>query len=334
MIDDMFHSAALKLTLWYLAIIMFLSIAFSGIIYNFSANQFAQRDDRQELFLNQRLVPINFKDWDQLRQQGIDTSLKHLRGNLVLFNLMVLVAGGCFSYYLARRTLQPIEDTLDAQKRFTGDASHELRTPLTAMQTENEVALRNPSLTKDQAVSLIRSNLEEVGKLKALSDGLLKLASIDQPTDHQAVSIKDVTSSAVSSWEKAAADKKIELRAELRDAKVRGDYSSLADLISILLDNAIKYSPRGSIINISSSVRDKTAQVSIKDQGPGIKASELPRIFDRFYRSDESRSKNTADGYGLGLAIAKKIAENHNGSLEVKSTLDKGSVFTVRLPSV
>ncbi len=181
---------------------------------------------------------------------------------------------------------------------------------------------------------LIRSNLEEVGKLKSLAEGLLRLANGNGDlTDAQLINLDDPLSIAVERQARAAAKKSISISKKFTKQQVRGDIDGLTDLFSILIDNAIKYSPRGSKINISSKQKDKDIYVKFSDQGMGIAAAELPHIFERFYRTDASRTKSGAGGYGLGLAIAKQIAKAHKGYITVESSPDKGSTFTVILPS-
>ena len=192
MIDNMFHSAALKLTLWYLAIIMVLSLTFSGVLYHFASDELIRSSQRQLRYLNQYSFPTEFPDYNSMRIQDLDSGINRIKGDLILFNLMVLIGGGALSYYLARRTLMPIEENMEAQKRFTGDASHELRTPLAVIQTENEVALRNPNLSKKQATELLQSNLEEVAKLKALVGQGVDVSAQDVPTA-RAVPFADLT---------------------------------------------------------------------------------------------------------------------------------------------
>lgn len=330
----MFHSAAVKLTVWYLAIIMVLSISLSVALYNVSSHDLTTELRRQNTYFG-FLEPQEQLELNGLRQVQINNSQEHLRNRLVLLNLVVLVLGGGMSYALARRTLRPIEETLDMQSRFTGDASHELRTPLTAMQTEIEVALRQPSLTKAQAVEQLESNLEEVGKLRALSDGLLTLASAQNDIDYSStVSLKKVVKSAQSQVASAAGSKKIKLISDTSEVLVHANEHQLTNLIVILLDNAIKYSPEGGSITISVKRRDKRVQLVVSDQGIGIKQSDLEHIFERFYRADHSRSKINTAGYGLGLAIAKQIVERHKGFIEVKSQPDRGSTFVVSLPAI
>jgi two-component system sensor histidine kinase CiaH len=330
----MFHSAALKLTTWYLAIIMALSIGCSIALYNVSSTDLENNvRHRLPLSVNELLSPDDVRSLANLRNRQLDTDLSHLKSNLISFNILVLLIGGAASYMLARRTLEPIEQSLDAQKRFTSDASHELRTPLTAMQAEIEVALRDPKLTKHQAVELLQSNLEEVEKLRSLSDGLLNLAQHQKPAQISVVKLKPAIDEALKRVEKSAHTKNIVINDHTKDLTLKSDSYSLSELLVILIDNAIKYSPDGSKIQLTSISAGKMGKISVTDQGIGIKATDLPHIFDRFYRSDTSRSKTQAEGYGLGLAIAKKIADSLNGSIEVKSAPNKGSTFTISLPS-
>jgi signal transduction histidine kinase len=230
--------------------------------------------------------------------------------------------------------MEPIEDALKAQTRFTADASHELRTPLTAMQTEIEVALRNKAITKAEAVQIIKSNLEEVVRLKSLSEGLLLLAQTSgKLPEGSTTSLGPISKDAVLRLEKTAKAKKIGIKNSVKNLKVRGEQKSLTELLVILIDNAIKYSPSGAKVHIDSRREGKSVLVSVRDTGIGIKNTDLPRIFDRFYRADSSRSSAQAGGYGLGLAIAKKIAQAHSGSIEVRSAPGKGSTFTIVLPT-
>ncbi|HEU5004766.1 MAG TPA: HAMP domain-containing sensor histidine kinase [Candidatus Saccharimonadales bacterium] len=329
----MFHSAALKITAWYLGIIMVVSIVFSVALYHVAGNDLDRNVNRQVSYYNGFLSPFDLNNYSQIREQQLDQDRAHLRANLVALNLLVLIVGGAASYALARRTLEPIETALEGQKRFAADASHELRTPLTAMQSEIEVALRDPKLSKTEAVALLGSNLEEVAKLKTLSEGLLKLANHNgRIKTNQAVHLDESAREAIARMEKNAQQKNIDLETKFKPSVAIGDPASLTELAAILIDNAIKYSPAGSKILVATGQSKKAAFLRVEDHGQGIKASDLPRIFDRFYRADTSRNKDQAEGYGLGLALAKKIADLHHGHIEVSSTVDKGSVFSVYLP--
>lgn len=331
----MFHSAAAKLTSGYLAIIMALSIGCSVALYHVSSNELAQSAQRPVDLYNVVFGPSNSTDINNLRLRQLEKDRNSLKVNLLLFNIAVLAIGGGVSYILARRTLAPIEEALEMQKRFTGDASHELRTPLTAMRAEIEVALRSPELTKNEALKILKSNLEEVSKLKSLSEGLLTLATTGgNDNAKEKVPVRQLVETAINQVRKPAAAKKIKLSSRVNDVQIVGNPQQLTNLVAILLDNAIKYSPPSSEVSIEAKSKDNRAQISVTDHGQGIAAADLPHIFDRFYRADTSRSKKNVQGYGLGLAIAKKITDLHHASIEVKSSPAKGSTFTLNLPRV
>jgi len=328
----MIDSAILKLTGWYLAIIMMMSIGFSLFLYRLYDTELTQGIRRQDIFFNE-IIPQGLPGFNEFRRTQFLEGEKRLKSNLALFNLIVFVAGGAASYVFARRTLKPIGEAFEAQSRFTADASHELRTPLTAMQTEIEVALRDGDLTKADAEALLQSNLEEVGKLKALSDGLLKLARDEGSRDSwKKLHLKALIAEALKSTLPLASKKSIEVINQVDDFQIQGDKTSLVELLVILLDNAIKYSEPSTKIKLTTRKQSQFVSLAVIDHGQGINPYDLPHIFDRFYRADLSRSKEKTNGYGLGLSIAKKIVDVHGGKIEAKSIVGKGSTFIVKLP--
>lgn len=330
-----FKSAYLKLTSFYVLIIMGISIGFSLSIYQISAQEIGQglgRQSRALQDLQQDGIPF-MKDLEDIRNQQIDQSNNNLKTNLYYYNLFILLFATIGSYFFARWTLRPIEEAYESQQRFTADASHELRTPLTAMKTEIEVALRDQKFNSSDSRVLLKSNLEEIAKLQQLSEALLKLAKADseEKSKFAMIALDEVVTEAYEKVASLAEKKKIDIEAKLIKTEVRGDKPSLIELFVILTENAIKYSPSESKILIKMMKDDGHTLVSIKDHGLGIKASDLPHIFERFYRADHSRNKEKVDGYGLGLSIAKQIVDLHNGKISVKSTAGKGSEFIVRL---
>jgi signal transduction histidine kinase len=223
---------------------------------------------------------------------------------------------------------------LDEQNRFITDASHELRTPLTSLRTSIEVNLRNKNLTMTQAKKLIESNLEDVEYLRVLSDGLLRLAYYQEPNGNmlfEKVSLKEIVENAVDKVKALALDNKIGINSKIENLEINGDKKSLTELLVVLLDNAIKYGKQNSSVKINTLKEDGKVIISVSDNGIGIDEKDLPHIFDRFYRAEKSRSKENVSGYGLGLSIAKKIVELHNGLISVKSEKGKGTTFTVTL---
>ncbi len=332
----MFHSATLRLTLWYLAIVMFISLLFSMAVYRSSTAELGNSLHRQAIVLRQMprfAVPVDF-DLEQFQQQQYDLATSKIQTSLLMLNLIILVLAGGASYLLARRTLLPIENALEAQSRFTADASHELRTPLTAMKTEIEVALRGKDLDQKEVKELLGSNLEEIAKLETLSTSLLRLAQHDnaQGKDDELCSVADLVTTSVGRMQKMADHKQIQLDTKLKDFEVLGDKASLEELIIILLDNAIKYSPASSRIVVSSTKKGDSGSIEVTDHGVGIGEADQAHIFDRFYRSDSSRTKSSTNGYGLGLSIAQQIVGLHKGTVKVKSVIGEGSTFSVVLP--
>lgn len=337
----MIKSAAFKLTLWYLGIILVLSTLFSIALYRESYTQISENAEHQRGAIQRLPLPGVFEprrtEFLQVLDDQLDADRRRLQLRLLILNLGTLLLGGGAAYLLARRTLRPIQESLDAQGRFTADASHELRTPLTAMRTEIEVALRDKSLGAADARELLGSNLEEIAKLEALSAGLLRLARSDGRLEAAAVSnvpVRALFDAAAKRFESRIQDRKINLELKAGPETIAGDRDSLIELVAILLDNAIKYSPESSNISLASAVTGSQVRLAVADEGEGIRAEDLPHIFDRFYRSDRSRTKGKAHvgGYGLGLSIARRIVELHRGTITVESQLEKGTTFKVKLP--
>ncbi len=332
----MFQSATFRLTLWYLAIIMAISILFSVVIYGTSEQELQQSFHRESVIY--QLGPgfrFNLDDGqtNATPQELFNDAKSRLKLNLVIINAGILIMAGGASFVLARRTLTPIEAALEAQGRFAADASHELRTPLTAMKSEIEVALRGKDLPSGEARQLLESNLEEIAKLEALSIGLLKLAQQDGQTIAKSpVALAEASAVAVKRLAGASGKQDVQIDNQIGQLTVGGDRDSIVELLAILLDNAIKYSPAKSKITLGATTHGHWALVTVRDEGQGIKALDIPHIFDRFYRADSSRSKQQIAGYGLGLSIAKKITDLHGGTIEVASRPGQGSVFTVKLP--
>jgi signal transduction histidine kinase len=333
------QSATFKLTLWYLGIIMVLSILFSFALYNSSSTQLINTEQHQNDALSRLLLPPQLEqsreEYEQRLYDDLQANLRHIQTQLLGLNLLTLLIGGGLSYALARRTLVPVEEAMEAQGRFTADASHELRTPLTAMRSEIEVALREHHLPAAEARHLLGSNLEEIAKLEALSAALLRLARIENGLDPAAISFvptAELFKGAVDRFQTKLDQKHMKVEVTSGGETVPGDRDSLVELIAVLLDNAIKYSPERSTIKLASTVAGQSIIISVADEGPGVKADDMPHIFDRFYRADRSRAKDGTSGYGLGLSIAKRITDLHHGQIYVEAIEGGGSTFFAKLP--
>lgn len=348
----MFQRARLKLTAWYVVILMAVCLLFSFAIYTGINSEFnhIERVERNRQEEETRRMPLFERMQKERAQMGLPpvslrlrrfdpTVIPQARARLLIvlgvINLGILVLAGSVGYFLAGRTLRPIQLMVDEQNRFITDASHELRTPLTALRSEIEVALRNKSLNSNEAKKLLASNLEEVMSLQALSDNLLDLAQSGKTSDHAyftSVSLLSSIDAAIKKLNGSFKKKQITLLRKVKDTTIMGREDRIIELFVILLDNAIKYSPTKSTITITATIQKDIITVAITDEGRGIDKEDLPHIFDRFYRANKSRSKEKIAGYGLGLSIAQTIIAQHNGTIQVESKENKGSTFIVNLP--
>lgn len=341
----MFHSARLKLTVWYSVIVLVVVVFFSVAMYGLLTQE-VERFARIQRFRIERHYHIDTPS-GQIELSAPDPNQPFMDPDLVdetrhriavmlaaIDTTLVLLSGG-IGYFLAGKTLRPIRTMMEDQNQFIADASHELRTPLTALKSAMEVNARDPDLTVSQAKTLITDSLGEVNKLQALSDGLLQSIQYQKPngnTPAASFALTPVIKQAVRSLQSVAKEKEVSLQTSTEPVDIYGYQHGIADLLRILLDNAIKYSISKSTIVITSKKADTSATITVADEGIGIEAKDLPHIFDRFYRADSARSKNAVSGYGLGLSIAKRIVAIHQGTLSVSSAVGKGTTFTIRLP--
>lgn len=314
---------------------MFVSIAFSAVIYRVLTHEI-ERFERGQRFLIERRLNTqsrNFREHIPLNPELMKETKQRILFILIGINTGILAISGGLGYLLAGRTLKPIKKMVDEQKRFIADSSHEFRTPLTSLRSEIEVGLRNSKLTIHDAKKLLNSNLEEVVSLQKLSDNLLELAqngNMIKPQDMENISILEIAKTAIKKIESLARKKQITIENKIEDIKIKGIEDRLIEVFVILLDNAVKYSPRKSKVNIKSEIENGFVKISVIDFGIGIEKEDLPYIFDRFYRADKSRSQTS--GYGLGLSIAKKIIESHEGSITIESKPGKQTSFTLSFP--
>lgn len=330
----MFKSAYIRLTLWYLALVMAISLVFSMVLYNIASSQLADELRRQSATIYNQFPVFH-------HELILHPRINLLAGDhiillrLITFNIIVLISAGLASYWLARRTLRPIEIAHEQQKIFTSNVSHELRTPLTALKMESEVALMSNNLTLDDFKKTINSNLEEVIKLEHLINNILRLTRLENEeikSHFTNNSINKIVDEATKKNTPIASSRDITIIQNLaKDYVISCDFDSLVQLIIIILDNAIKYSSAGQTIEIKSNLVNKQLELIISDHGHGITKESLEHIFDRFYRADKSRNKNT-EGYGLGLSIAKMIADVHNINITIASKINHGTAVKLIIP--
>lgn len=217
--------------------------------------------------------------------------------------------------------------------RFTADASHELRTPLAVILSDSQGALRQERTPAEYQAALAAIQRSAL-RMKAISDALLELAQGDagRPVAADACDLADLADEAVALLGRLARDHEAKLVAQLDGAPVKGDAGRLGRVILNLVVNAILHNPAGVTVTVTTGVRDGQAVLTVSDDGRGIAAADLPRIFDRFHRADPSRSRHTG-GAGLGLAIVKQAVEAHGGMIAVTSEVGRGTTFTASLPA-
>lgn len=234
------------------------------------------------------------------------------------------------SLLFSNRAMRPVSEAWDKQKQFVADASHELKTPLTAINANIDVLLsKSENKIKDEE-KWLRYVQAEVQRLSELTGNLLFMAKMDAdvPTVRVRTSISEIVESAVLNFEAVAFEKGIKIEADIEhDVYGMVDSSQITRLVLILLDNAIKYSPKNEIVYVSLKKQGKEHfELSVRNTGSVIGQENIEKIFDRFYRVDESRSTS---GYGLGLSMAKEIVKSHKGKINVKSSQENTAEFII-----
>jgi signal transduction histidine kinase len=251
----------------------------------------------------------------------------------VAFAALVLVAAGGF--VLVRKSTEPIERAIVFKRRFMADAAHELRTPITVLRTRAEVALQQAREPANY-VSALRGVEAEARRLGGIVDSLLVLARADsgeRPLERERLFLDDIAIDAAGAARVVGKQKEVEVSVdEFEEAPVIGDAALIRQLVMILLDNAIKFTDAGGAVRIRVAMHDGAPTFVVEDTGIGIKADDLSRIFQRFFRGETARSRT--DGAGLGLSIASWIAREHGADIAVSSEPGQGTRVVVTFPAV
>lgn len=261
---------------------------------------------------------------------------KWLAGILIGLLLLFLLVAWYLSNRMSKKAMIPISSAFDRQREFVADASHELRTPLSVMLSSIDAIEMTIDEKQDRLVRKMLFNMrDEVKRMTRLVSDLLTLARSDSGKIERNDEVFDVTAiaqKAMESIKPVAEEKQIELQYHAPDTLlVKGDQHRLTQLIYILLDNALKYTPTNGEIELVLLRKQDELSIEVRDTGIGIRPEDQLYIFDRFYRADKARSREEGS-YGLGLSIAKWIVDIHQGTIDVKSEFGKGSTFIVKLP--
>ena len=232
-------------------------------------------------------------------------------------------------------TLRMLEGDRDRLREFVADVSHELRTPIAALRMYNEL-LREGSVDESTRAEFLQRSNEQVRRLEWLSTNLLDLSRIDAgifPLDIRVGDLRDPIQAVVQAMSEVAMDRGIALESEApgRPVQVRFDRERVVQLLTNLVGNALKFTPRGGSVWVRLTEADDAAVIEVRDTGAGIPSAELPRVFERFYRGTNTGDAR-ASGSGLGLAIVRSIVEMHGGAIDVASVVGEGTAFRITLP--
>ena len=251
--------------------------------------------------------------------------------------LIVLLLGGAASiliaaiggWFLAGKALVPVREAFDRQHAFVGDASHELRTPLAVIRANAEyLQLSDPDSVE------IADIVSETDRLSALVDSLLALARGGRGDRAQpdVFNVGTVVEQSVEAMMPLAAEKHVGLQVDAASGlPIEGDREQIRQLVVILVDNALRYTPEGGSVAVIVGKAGSDVLLEVRDTGIGIPRDAQEHVFERFYRADEARNRDSG-GAGLGLAIAKQLVEDHDGKITVESEVGSGSTFSVRVP--
>lgn len=259
---------------------------------------------------------------------------RHFTTTFLELNGVLLLICVAASYYLARRSLEPLSEVLESQETFAAELAHELKTPLATVMLELESFKRaGKNLTKEQQASIgeITQSVKGVGTLVEQTLSLIAVDYVDHSA-YEMVAIADIVKNAAAPVRKIAQEKGVQFKVRQRSAAaVKGNNLQLQQLFTVLLENAVKFTPAEGRVEliIDDSAKDKVV-ITVCDTGIGMTAEQQAHIFDKFYQADPTNG----EGAGLGLAIAKRVVDLHNGTIVVKSEPGKGSAFVVTLPVV
>lgn len=252
------------------------------------------------------------------------------------FSLLALCIAALAGHIMSGKAIVPLKDAYEKQRQFAADASHELRTPLSVVMASADLLENDPSITSPFLKQVIGDVRDEVKKMTKLVSDLLTVARSDNQKltlTREKFDVSEMLLQTIRRMQPLAAKKEITLSGDIAEAvEIRADEQKIKQLLLILVDNAVKYTPEGGQIQVSLEGKTDKGRVRIhvKDSGIGIAEEDQPHVFDRFFRVDKARSRELG-GNGLGLAIAREIVNLHKGKISVSSKPGEGSIFTVEL---
>ena len=318
----MFRRARLRLTILYIGLFVLALGLFSLVFYIAIATVLAPTFDLAPELTN-----------EQVAEAAYQTSVERIGLALLAANVVAVALVAIAAWALADRTLRPIREAHARQRRFVADASHEMRTPLAAIRSSAEGALAT-AVTQEELRRALAVDARSAQRLTRITNDLLLLARSDEVANDRRdpIDLSVVVAETAEAFAAAHPDlprARLSLGADLR---VSADSTEIGRIIENLLDNAVRYSggPSANPVRISTKSVDRDALVEVSDDGPGIAAADLERIFEPFHRVHSEA--DTPEGSGLGLAIARSLAQRNGGRLTVASRPGSGSTFRLSLP--
>ncbi len=333
--NQRFKTSIIKLTLLYVGILVGILFVSSSVLYSAFSKRLEHRyrgfsPAEAEIVLEPGQPPrITYPTPDDVRADLIYS--------LILVNGFLLFIASALSYRLAAETLKPLKDAYEREKRFLGDASHELRTPLAILQADLENELLNVHGSKI-AHARASSNLEEVKRMGSLISGLLTLSRLSEDgikskSIYVDINIPDFIQDICKRLSAIAEQQHVALTFEKPENPMHifSNEKLISEAVTNVIKNAILYNKMNGTVTVSLVEKDNAAEITVADTGIGMSKKDLDKVFDRFYRVDKSRSRQTG-GSGLGLAIVRSSIEQAGGTISLESELDKGTTVKLRIP--
>jgi signal transduction histidine kinase len=297
---------------------------------------------KSEVWLRQLTLPILQKNF-LIGYLQVATPLSPVQGRLEKLRLLLTVSVpvslgviGLTGWFLGGLAMRPIHQAYEGLQRFTADASHELRAPLAAVLSNAQVGLLTPAGDGSQQRQRLENIVETVKSMSILVNNLLLLArheGVLAPAALKDVDLVQLLRELADNQAEQFTAQNLEFSSHLPQQPVglRADPDLLRQAVLNLLSNACKYTPVGGTVQLRLFTQSRCAVIQVEDSGIGIPATDLPHVFERFYRVDVARSRATG-GFGLGLAIAQQIVQSHGGQIVAKSVVGQGSTFQIELP--
>lgn len=253
---------------------------------------------------------------------------------LIPVGLGSLIFAGVGGLFMSRRAMRPVSESFRRQRTFIANASHELKTPLALVKIHAEVIGRNPTDPENEA--FVEDQLSEIDRMNALLSDLLILARLDAgrlEVEDKPFDLSVVAAETAGRFLVRAAAEDIHLEVEMPETlSARGDPERTAQVMTALLDNALRHTPTGGAVTVSGGLSGDRAEATVTDTGPGVAPEQLERIFDRFYRAEEARTRS-GGGTGLGLSIARDLTRAQRGDLHAANAPEGGAAFRLSLPA-